>query len=749
MKKTLASLFFTMISLMVFATEYNVANEAELNSANKKAAPGDVIILKEGIWKNVQIKITCNGTKQAPINVRGTAYSSTIISGASNLKISGNFVIVSNLVFENGHAAKSHVWSFSNGDDVANDSRITHCKIVSFNNVDRMEENHWVTFSGQRNRLDHCAFVDKTNIGVLIAVLMDDERSRNSFHSIDSNYFGLRRPLGSNGGEMIRVGVSQHCTFNSNTDIHDNYFEQCSGETEIISIKSCGNKVRNNVFKECQGSVVLRHGNGNLVESNIFLGNGKSGTGGVRIINEDNMVVNNFFYECVGTVFRSPLAIMNGVFNSPPNRYLPVKNALVANNTYFNCSTISIGEGADEERSVAPSNVFMFNNLFYSNTNKTLSFVKSSTAGVFLKNNVSSTFYTDSLGKTMNKSDIYLKRAKYFTVPVTNQIFDVTDVPTDIQQRLARMLTTTLSTNVGTIRYEAYEKMIEGGEALKAMLYQHKVEGNYFELARTKCSTAVEVYAALAEAKPVAISLTSKNYEFSQPLEIKAPVSFTSDGKTVSFLYTGTDALFKMFPESRLSIRNSNFKNVSLGQNAFIMSGAGGANSHLNISISKSEFENMDFSSFIVFEKSAYADNISITGSSFKNTTGNFLVLDKETDAKGYYNVEILTLEGNSFKNHTGQLMSIYRTGNDESTMGPILTITNNNFKNVTALKPVIDLYGVQKSLVQGNNIKNVNAASIFIQYADKVQAIHTLGKNNIKNSGEISTDAFVNDLSN
>jgi poly(beta-D-mannuronate) lyase len=57
----------------------------------------------------------------------------------------------------------------------------------------------------------------KKNLGVLLAVILDDERSRENFHSIDHNYFGKRPPLASNGGEIIRVGVSQHCQFNSNT----------------------------------------------------------------------------------------------------------------------------------------------------------------------------------------------------------------------------------------------------------------------------------------------------------------------------------------------------------------------------------------------------------------------------------------------------------------------------------------------------------------------------------------------------
>ena len=74
----------------------------------------------------------------------------------------------------------------------------------------------------------------KKNMGVLLAVILDDGRSRENHHSIDHNYFGRRPVLGSNGGEIIRVGVSQHCQFNSNTQITNNFFEQCDGETELF-----------------------------------------------------------------------------------------------------------------------------------------------------------------------------------------------------------------------------------------------------------------------------------------------------------------------------------------------------------------------------------------------------------------------------------------------------------------------------------------------------------------------------------
>ncbi len=112
---------------------------------------------------------------------------------------------------------------------------------------------------------------------------------------------------------------------------------------------------------------MLRHGNYNTVDNNIFLGNGKEGTGGVRIINKGQWVVNNFFYKCRGVDFRSPLSVMNGIPNSPANRYVQVTDAVIANNTFYDCSSASFCEGSDAERTLPPDNVLMINNIFYNN----------------------------------------------------------------------------------------------------------------------------------------------------------------------------------------------------------------------------------------------------------------------------------------------------------------------------------------------------------------------------------------------
>src|SRR5690606_21077230 len=142
--------------------------------------------------------------------------------------------------------------------------------------------------------------------------------------------------LGYNGAEIIRIGTSHWSMHNSFTTVENNYFERCNGEREIISNKSCGNIYRGNTFVECEGTLTLRHGNNTLVENNFFFGNNKPSTGGVRIIAEDQVVINNYFSDLAGDDAWAALPMMNGVPNSPLNRYFQINNALVAGNIFIN-----------------------------------------------------------------------------------------------------------------------------------------------------------------------------------------------------------------------------------------------------------------------------------------------------------------------------------------------------------------------------------------------------------------------------
>ncbi len=220
-----------------------------------------------------------------------------------------------------------------NKENLANHSRVTEVVIDGFNNPERTETDYWVSIYGKHNRFDHNHLAGKSNNGVTLAVRLNTEASQENHHRIDHNYFGHRPILGSNGGETMRIGTSHYSLTDSFTVVENNYFDRCNGEVEIISNKSGGNVFRGNVFFESRGTLTLRHGNGNLVENNIFFGNGADHTGGIRLINKRQTIRNNYLQGLTGTRFGSPLTVMNGVPDSPINRYHQVEDSVIENNT--------------------------------------------------------------------------------------------------------------------------------------------------------------------------------------------------------------------------------------------------------------------------------------------------------------------------------------------------------------------------------------------------------------------------------
>jgi poly(beta-D-mannuronate) lyase len=174
-----------------------------------------------------------------------------------------------------------------------------------------------------------------------------------------------RPDLGKNGGETIRVGTSEVSMNVSRTLVEQNYFENCDGEAEIISNKSCENVYRGNTFVRNRGALTLRHGNRCIVDGNWFFGHDKPVSGGIRIIGEDHIIINNYLDGLAGEGFESAMPFVNGIPNSKPNEYFRVQRALVAYNTFVNCAqpmSFGIGKGT-RNRVEPPMDCTIANNL--------------------------------------------------------------------------------------------------------------------------------------------------------------------------------------------------------------------------------------------------------------------------------------------------------------------------------------------------------------------------------------------------
>jgi len=672
--------------------------------------------------------LNCKGTKEQPITFKAETAGKVMITGNSQLRMGGNFIIVDGLYFTNGYSGKDPVINFRiDQNQLANNCRVTNTTVNDFNNPKRMDENYWVAFYGKNNRLDHCSFKDKKNMGVLLAVILDDERSRENFHSIDHNYFGRRPPLASNGGEIIRVGVSQHCQFNSNTYIGNNFFEHCDGETEIVSIKSCSNEVEQNVFKECQGSVVLRHGDNNTVAGNFFLGNDKPGTGGVRVINKGQNVISNIFFKCRGVDFRSPLAIMNGIPNSPAHRYVQVTDAEISSNTFYECTPVTFCEGSDTERTLPPDKVIFSRNTFYNTRDSIIYRIYDNMTGFRFGNNKVSNHLKQTLLPGFDKTVIPKQK------PVTKKDGNTPEYPhVDI---------------IPLVEKEIYS-------SAGAAWFSKKEVAASLKFATADCATADDVYKQLRTKDAVIIRLTGNTYSLTSPFFINKKVQFTRSSKAPVAISTEKMlAVFVIGGNGNLSLQNMNISGENIKTTYLIVSDSTGSSDHYNLVVQNSNIQNLSRENgcLAVFyaHKSIIADSIVFRNNNFRNNNCNGIMMTEEKDDKGYYNAEKIIIRNNNFDAQSGALVNIYRGGNDESTMGPQLVFNQNKITECNSSIPLFTLTGVQVTKILSNSFLNSNAGLPLIFYKDIVRARHTLEDNSFTNSGTVEKNQFVTEKRN
>ncbi|WP_081886271.1 chondroitinase-B domain-containing protein [Haloferula sp. BvORR071] len=331
-----------------FATEHTISSAVELARLSDSLAPGDVVIISDGTWKDQRLAFTAKGTEAQPITLRAATPGKVILEGGSALKVDGEHLLVDGLWFKDASTDANAI------EVRGSDCRITNCAVSGG------QHRNFLRLWGLRHRIDHCAFSGKTTDNPTVQIEVEEKPNH---HQLDHNYFGPRPPLGRNGGETIRIGYSHQSMSSSATVMENNLFERCDGEIEIISNKSCDNIYRGNTFRDCAGMLTLRHGNRCRVEGNFFFGNLKRGSGGIRIIGEDHVVVNNY----IDSVCNGSFWITAGIPDSPLVGYFTARNATIA----FNTVVASPGTAIDLEagmgssgRSLRPDNASIIGNVF-------------------------------------------------------------------------------------------------------------------------------------------------------------------------------------------------------------------------------------------------------------------------------------------------------------------------------------------------------------------------------------------------
>ena len=708
MQRSFSFMVFTYVAIFLlgqntFAKEYLVKTPSEYKKVSSDLQAGDEVVLANGVWTDFEILFKAKGTEEAPVTLRAETPGKVILSGLSNLRLAGEYLLVSGLVFKDGYTPTGEVISFRrNKDDIAYHSRVTEVVIDNFSNPEKFEQDKWVVMYGQYNRFDHSNLVGKKNAGVTMAVRLNTVESQQNHHRIDHNYFGPRPILGSNGGETLRIGTSHYSLTDSFTTIENNYFDRCNGEVEIISNKSGKNKILNNVFFESKGTLTLRHGNGNLVEGNVFFGNGVDHTGGIRVINRDQIIRNNYMEGLTGYRFGSGFTIMNGVPNSTINRYHQVDNALIENNTLVNVDHIHFAAGSDAERSAAPINSKFKNNLILNNKNTDGISIFDDISGVKFTENVVSEGIEPSIKDGFKVTSFKMQRAKNGLLYPTEEIDNVgaTKAINPIQKE-----------QVGASYYPKTEPEVafDSGKVIQVK------------------ATENAIFNAINNANSGDIlMLEDGNYNIGKIIKLDKTITIKAKNRKHVTLYPARSTFIDINNFGSLKLVNliiSGKRTPDSAGNTLIRTSRVPMQRNYRLEIIGSIIEDLDVNhSFHLFDAGhrSFADYIKIANTTMSNITGDIIRLNKETDDLGIYNAEYIYFNENLVEDVEGAVAKVYRGGTDESTFGPHFIMSGNVLNKVGKGKrnknaASVYLHGVQVAQISENKL--VDSAPIDIEH--------------------------------
>lgn len=332
-----------------------VRTAAELKNSLKKATPGLTIQVEDGLYDfGGTIVLRKGGDEGKPLVISAAHRGKAVFIGDSRFRLEA----VSHVVIEG--------FEFAGTEGPA--VELKGCQNIRITrNVFHLQEtmrSSWVMIDGlstdttrfsMHNRVDHNLFEKKSVLGNFITI----EGTRTAapqvsqFDRIDRNHFRDIGPRVENALEAIRVGGAEYSLSSGFTVLEENLFERCDGDPEYISIKSSDDTIRHNTFRECLGSLSLRHGNRNTVDGNIILGNGRTGTfldstgrtrtlgtGGLRFYGNGMRIINNYFEGLTGSRWDATFAVTNGNAEygdgQPLTKHFRIHDATIAFNTLVN-----------------------------------------------------------------------------------------------------------------------------------------------------------------------------------------------------------------------------------------------------------------------------------------------------------------------------------------------------------------------------------------------------------------------------
>ncbi|GJQ62379.1 MAG: lyase [Melioribacteraceae bacterium] len=371
-----------VISFLLTAQTIFVQNDEQLKSAVNSASPGDTIVVRSGQFDtDGSVTIRNNGTIDAPIVIKAENLNGTELINESYFD------------FRKCSYIELNGFIFSSQDVTAVKLQASH-HIRITNNIFRIQETEsvkWVLIGGiwddpnalsHDNKIDHNIFENKTYPGNFITIdgSPDPVYQSSQRDTIEYNYFRNNDPRAENEKESIRIGWSELSPSSGYTVVQYNLFEDCNGDPEIISVKTCDNIIRYNTFRRSKGTLCLRHGDRTVVNGNFFFGEEVAGTGGIRVYGDDHIIYNNFFTGLAGSVWDAPITLTNGDYDGGSNysKHFRINRAIIVFNTLVNNTNgIEIGYTNNGKYSKPPRDVVFANNIVCGSENDLVKIITS------------------------------------------------------------------------------------------------------------------------------------------------------------------------------------------------------------------------------------------------------------------------------------------------------------------------------------------------------------------------------------
>lgn len=268
------------VPLTAFAATELVDSIAALQSTIHRAAPGDTIILRNGVYTTSSpLTVRQAGTMDAPITIAAETVGGVEITGTHgfNLAAPAAHIVISGFTFTHA-AGRSAI-----GVDTS------HIRF-SRNSFRCTGDGAYLSVIGDDAQIDYNEFEEKKTGGSMLAIGGTGSQvarrlwvHHNSFHDLSS--------LGAVSAEMIRYGLSAMSPSNGAGLVEHNLFARCRGEAEMISGRASGITYRYNTFVDSPSAqFTLRHGNDCKLYGNVL-----RNTEGLRIYGDRHHVYSNYF----------------------------------------------------------------------------------------------------------------------------------------------------------------------------------------------------------------------------------------------------------------------------------------------------------------------------------------------------------------------------------------------------------------------------------------------------------------------